>query len=102
MSMRMFPLETERLILRPFVEDDVEGLYQLVYANREVREAWSGYKGSLDEFRGRFVTDPVFHAHDGFGYLAVVLKEEQLLIGLMGFQLYQPGEDTSFMLFENP
>jgi RimJ/RimL family protein N-acetyltransferase len=98
----MFPLETERLILRPFHEEDVERLYQLVYADREVREAWSGYKGSLDAFRQRFETDPVFHADDGFGYLAVILKAEQLLIGLMGFQRYQSGEDTSFMVMEDP
>jgi RimJ/RimL family protein N-acetyltransferase len=100
--MEMYPIEMERLTLRLFEEGDVERIYQLVYADPEVREAWSGYRGSLDEFQERFATDPVFHAVDGFGYLAITLRADQQLIGLMGFQKYAFGEDTSFMLFENP
>ncbi len=80
----------------------LERIYQLVYADREVNEAWSGYSGSLNEFRQRFATDTVFHVDDGFGFLALVLKENHLLVGLMGFQRYQIGEDTSFMVFEDP
>jgi RimJ/RimL family protein N-acetyltransferase len=98
----MEPIETERLILRPFVEDDVERIYQLVYADPEVREAWSGYTGSLSQFQERFAIDPVWHATHGIGFLAIIRKAGQLLIGLIGFQRYEPGEDTRFMSFENP
>lgn len=96
------PLETERLILRPFTESDVDEAYRLVYADSDVREAWSGYSATLAEFRERFATDPVWHAEGGFGFLAAVLKEGDQLLGLMGLQKYEPGEDTSFMLPEDP
>jgi RimJ/RimL family protein N-acetyltransferase len=95
----VFPLETERLWLRPFTENDVDVIYALVYADSRVREAWSGYAGTLDAFRLRFVREPVWHADDGFGFLAVVRKADDRLLGLMGFQRYEPGEDTSHMRF---
>lgn len=31
-------LETERLLIRPFVPEDVDAIYALVYADVEVRE----------------------------------------------------------------
>ena len=98
----MQDLETERLILRPFTEADVDEIYRLVYADARVREAWSGYTGSLSEFRERFATDPVWHAEDGFGFLAVVRQDGNQLLGLIGFQRYEPGEDIGYMVFEDP
>jgi RimJ/RimL family protein N-acetyltransferase len=95
-------LKTERLVLRPFTEADVDEIYDLVYADRRVREAWSGYTGTLPEFRKRFAVDPIWHAEDGFGFLAIALRDGNRLLGLMGFQQYEPGEDTSFMVFEDP
>lgn len=98
----MQQLETERLILRPFTEQDIEEIYSLVYADNEVRKSWSGYSGTLADFRQRFAVDPVWHAGDGFGFLAVVLKENSKILGLMGFQKYEVGKDTSFMIFQDP
>lgn len=98
----MFPLETKRLILRPFIEEDLEEIYRLVYAEEEVREAWSGYTGTLTQFRERFAKEDTWHAEDGFGFLAVLLKEENRLLGLMGYQKFEPGEDTGHMVFEDP
>jgi RimJ/RimL family protein N-acetyltransferase len=98
----VLPLETERLLLRPFTEGDVDAIYALVYADRQVREAWSSYTGTLDAFRLRFVEEAVWHAKGGFGFLAVVRKENGRLLGLMGFQRYELGEDTSYMRFEDP
>jgi RimJ/RimL family protein N-acetyltransferase len=98
----VFLLGTERLRLRPFTENDVDAIYALVYADSRVREAWSGYAGTLDAFRLRFVREPVWHAKDGFGFLAVVRKADDRLLGLMGFQRYEPGEDTSYMRFKDP
>jgi len=95
-------METQRLALRPLEEQDVAELYALVYADGRVREAWSGYAGTLHAFRLRFSSDPVWHAEDGLGFLAVVRKAEGRLLGLMGFQRYEPDEDTSHMRFEDP
>ncbi len=82
-------LETIRLILRPFDAEDVEGLYRLVYADTEVRDAWSGYRETVDQFRRRFAEDGVWRIVQGFGFRAVVLKEDEILIGLMGFQRHE-------------
>jgi RimJ/RimL family protein N-acetyltransferase len=98
----MFFLETERLMLRPFTKRDVDAIYALVYADSRVREAWSDYTGTPEAFRSRFALDPVWHAEDGFGFLAVVRKSGNQLLGLMGFQRYESGEDTNYMRFENP
>jgi len=98
----VFPLETQRLLLRPFVEVDVDAIYALVYADSQVREAWSGYTGPPETFRLRFRGKAVWHAEGGFGFLAVVRKADDRLLGLMGFQRYEPGEDTSHMRFVDP
>jgi len=98
----VFPLETERLLLRPFVEGDVDAIYALVYADSQVREAWSGYTGPLEAFRLRYRSKAVWHAEGGFGFLAVLLKTDDRLLGLMGFQRYELGEDTSHMRFADP
>ena len=98
----MFPLETQRLLLRPFIEGDVDAIYALVYADSQVREAWSGYTGPLEAFRLRYRAKAVWHAEGGVGFLAVVRKADDRLLGLMGFQRYGPGEDTSHMRLMDP
>jgi RimJ/RimL family protein N-acetyltransferase len=98
----LISLETERLVLRPFTEADVDEIYDLVYADVRVQEAWSGYTGSRAAFRERFATDPVWHAEDGFGFFAIVRKDGNQLLGLIGFQRYEPGEDTSHVVFADP
>ena len=84
-------IETDRLILRPFHVGDVEGLYRLVYSDPEVRDAWSGYRETLEQFRLRFAEGGVWRLEDGFGFRAVVLKEGEVLLGLMGFQRHLDG-----------
>jgi ribosomal-protein-alanine N-acetyltransferase len=95
----MSVLTTERLLIRPFVDDDVDELYRLVYADHKVRDAWSGYRETVEQFRMRFRAAKVWHAEDGFGFRALELKHDRALIGLMGLQKYEPGEDTSFIVF---
>jgi RimJ/RimL family protein N-acetyltransferase len=92
-------LVTERLIIRSFCETDVEELYRLVYADHVVRDAWSGYRETLEQFRQRFRTTKLWHAEDGFGFRAVVRKADGALLGLMGLQKYEPDEDNSFIVF---
>jgi RimJ/RimL family protein N-acetyltransferase len=82
-------IETERLILRPFDAGDAEELYRLVYADPEVRDAWSGFRETPEQFRRRFDDRGVWHIVRGFGFRAVILKEGGVLLGLMGFQEHQ-------------
>jgi RimJ/RimL family protein N-acetyltransferase len=93
------PLETERLLIRLFDEADVDELYQLVYADPAVRDMWSGYRETLEQFRERFRATPLWHADDGFGFRAVTRKADGALLGLVGLQRYEPGEDTSYIVF---
>jgi RimJ/RimL family protein N-acetyltransferase len=65
-----------------------------------MRTAGSEKRGRA--IRVRFSKEPVWHAEDGFGFLAVVCNADGRLLGLMGFQRYEPGEDTSHMRFEDP
>lgn len=79
-------LETERLTIRPFAEDDVEEIYRLVYADPEVRTWWSNFDGDVETFRERFRTGKNWRQYEGFGYWALVRKADNRLLGLMGFQ----------------
>ncbi|HZO89716.1 MAG TPA: GNAT family N-acetyltransferase [Chthonomonadaceae bacterium] len=94
-------IETERLLIRPFFATDVDELYCLVYADFEVRDAWSDARETPEAFRRRFSTSKLWHAEDGFGFRALLRKEDKALMGLMGFQRYTPDEDTSYIVFEN-
>ena len=92
-------LETERLLIRPFVPAEADDLYALVYADPDVRSWWSGWQGGIDEFRERFQTDKLYAGMDAgkFRYNALVRKEVCALLGLMGFQDHAES-DMSWLL----
>jgi RimJ/RimL family protein N-acetyltransferase len=91
-------LETERLRIRPFLPADADAIYALVYADLDVKQHWSGYKGTLEEFKERFRTDKLYTAseRDHFHYYALVRKADDVLLGLMGFQNHANG-DTAWL-----
>ena len=84
-------LETERLILRRFILDDLDEIYRLVYTDPAVRDAWSGATGTPEEIKARFAARHILTEGD-FGLRALALKDTGALIGLMGFQRHAPGE----------
>ncbi len=84
-------LETERLSLRRFTMDDLDEIYRLVDADLQVKDAWSGATGTPEEIKARFAANWIL-PDDDFRFRAVVLKETATLIGLMGFQIHEPGE----------
>jgi RimJ/RimL family protein N-acetyltransferase len=57
-------IATARLILRPFDAGDAEELYRLVYADPDVRDAWSDYRETLEQFRRRFAEGNVWRVLD--------------------------------------
>lgn len=95
-------LETERLILRRFILDDLDEIYRLVYADSAVKDTWSGAAGTPDAIKARFVQRHVL-AEGPFGLRALVLKETGTLIGLMGFQRHAPaaGADIWYLQSED-
>jgi RimJ/RimL family protein N-acetyltransferase len=79
-------LESERLLVRPFIPADTRTIYQLIYADTEIRTSWSSFSGSQKEFEARFRTGRNWSINDGFGYWALVRKADNQLVGLMGFR----------------
>ncbi|MBV7327811.1 GNAT family N-acetyltransferase [Chloroflexi bacterium TSY] len=98
----MHILETERLILRRFTMDDLDEIYRLVYADRRVKDGWSGAQGTPEEIKERFA-DRWILPEDDLRFRAVVIKQTNTLIGLMGFQIHEPeeGDDIYYLHSEN-
>ena len=90
-------LETQRLWIRRFLPHEADTLYRLVYADADVRQSWSSYTGTSEEFQARFRTDPLYNGTQSFGYYALVRKEDERLLGLMGFQNHAD-EDMTWLL----
>ena len=86
-------LSTERLLLRPFAEADIDAIYALVYADPAVRDWWSGYRGDLEDFRtNRFRINPNWQIRDGWGFWAVTRRADEQLLGLIGFQSHRDND----------
>ena len=93
-------IETERLQLREFSEDDLDAICELVYADSVVKDAWSGRQGTPKEIKRAF-KEAWITPDSGYGLKAVVLKETGSLVGLMGFQRHMPDEDNSWIPLES-
>ena len=76
----MKPLETERLILRPFTEGDAADLY--AYASHPEVGPWAGWKPHADVEESLRVIREIFLPSDT---LAVIRKSDGRLIGSAGF-----------------
>lgn len=84
----MGPFETDRLILRQFVPEDVPVLEGLIYSDREVWGQYSGY-GDKPELLEKAFMNHVYQLDDAeFGFLAVVLKKTGLAIGQVHLDPY--------------
>ncbi len=89
--MRVPPLETERLLIRPFIMDDLDAIHQLLdidlmtaefgnegASTRDQREQWLRWTIASYEELARLNQPP-------YGDRAVVLKQTQQFIGACGF-----------------
>ena len=79
-------LETERLTIRPFTMDDLEDVHRLLDLDLE----WGGPGVSLEQRRERLQFQiALAHWVDAgciYGDRAIVLRENQQLIGICGFR----------------
>jgi RimJ/RimL family protein N-acetyltransferase len=96
----MKTLETTRLILRPFVMGDLDDIHRLVYADPEVAPAWTARTKTIDEIQASFVAKVAQQEND-FGFLAILLKARNELIGTVALQRYMPSDDTGYMVLES-
>jgi RimJ/RimL family protein N-acetyltransferase len=96
----MKSVETTRLLLRPFMASDLQHIHRLVYADPEVAPAWTGRTKTVDEIQTSFAAKVAQQEND-FGFLAIVLKARNELIGTVALQRYMPGDDTGYMVLES-
>jgi [ribosomal protein S5]-alanine N-acetyltransferase len=94
----MVILETPRLILREFIAVDLDEVFDLLYADRQVNDTWSGATGTRQEIIDRFSRNHI-QRQDKFGFKAVMVKESNHLTGLMGFQPHDQagGKDIAYL-----
>jgi RimJ/RimL family protein N-acetyltransferase len=78
-------IETARLLLRMFSQDDLDGLSR-IYADADVMRYLSGHPLTREETAGWLNYFLAGWADYGFGWWAVVLKESGELIGHCGLQ----------------
>ncbi len=80
-------IETERLLIRPFKMEDIEGAYTMNLDTEVSKYTGDGGVVSKKEIERRIVED-VFgdYQKHGYGRLAVELKEENKFIGFTGLK----------------
>jgi RimJ/RimL family protein N-acetyltransferase len=76
------PLHTERLTIRPFVEDDLDALHA-IYGDRDAMRWVDGDYATVDDTERAMRVHIEMHALDGFAFWAVLHGEE--LVGEVGF-----------------
>ena len=81
------PIETERLLLRPFTIDDAEAWLPLISLPEIIRYTGDTPAASVEEGRELLRTRPLRdYEQCGFGRLAVIEKASGRLVGFCGFK----------------
>lgn len=81
-------LETERLLLRPYTEADIDVAYHLFEKEPEVYRFDPGFARTLEQRAAIVRRHAEQNLAEGEGTLAVALKSSGELIGQAGLQLY--------------
>lgn len=81
----MKPFETERLLLRPLTNGDLDDLYDL-YRRPELMRYITGHPRSFEETRERLICHLADHENYGFGLCAAILKADSRMIGRCGLE----------------
>ena len=84
--LRTRPVETERLLLRPFQRSDLEDLYEYLSQKEQQRLAGNPPVDSLDD--ARELLDWILDSSHPTRSFAVVLKEENTVIGNLSLGFY--------------
>ncbi len=92
----MKTLETERLLLRPFTPED-EAIHQAVFSDPEVCHFYCRDTKTIEEVREWLVYRQRQAAQEDMGFLAVVRRDDQALLGLVALQPYV----NSWIVFED-
>src|SRR6185503_3255554 len=78
-------LETERLILRQFIEDDAEFIFELLNDPSWIQNIGDRHIQTLEDARSYIVNGPMAsYNKNGFGLWLVALKETSESMGMCG------------------
>lgn len=94
----MIELSTQRLVLRPFVMDDIDALHAL-WGDREVRRyLFSGEVPAVERVVG-IVEDSIrSFATRGYGFFSVRLSAApEELVGFTGFRPFEDGDEVELL-----
>jgi RimJ/RimL family protein N-acetyltransferase len=81
-------IETPRLVLRPFVSGDLDEAYDVFEGHPDVWKYDPGHPRTREQRAAITMKYVANNLIDGEGNLAVTLKEDGVLIGYVGLQLY--------------
>jgi RimJ/RimL family protein N-acetyltransferase len=81
-------LETDRLIIRPFEEGDIDAAYAIFESHPDVWRYDPGRERSYEERAAEIRYRIGQYRRDGIGNMAVTLKADGTLIGYCGLQMY--------------
>jgi RimJ/RimL family protein N-acetyltransferase len=81
-------IDTERLLLRPWIEADREPFVHL-FCDPEVSE-WLGGPRTREQALASFAAMPAFWAEHGYGQLAIVGRADGALLGRVGCRRQPP------------
>jgi ribosomal-protein-alanine N-acetyltransferase len=84
----MQPIETERLLMRPFETEDLEAIQEQVWADPAVAGPFAGKMRTIEETRQWLIARIWEGKGDEGGYYAVVRKADTQLIGLFTLSLF--------------
>ena len=100
--MKLIKIETERLRLRPLAADDLDALH-LLWTDADVRKyLWDDQVISKAQ-AGEVITssNESFNAN-GFGFWAVLPKDEESLIGFCGFRFFGDAQEIEILYGLSP
>jgi RimJ/RimL family protein N-acetyltransferase len=84
----MNPIETDRLVLRPFTMEDLEDVHREVFADPEVCHFYCRNTKPREETAEWLAYRITEWQYSQFGRLAVVLKNSRAFLGLVGLEAY--------------
>jgi ribosomal-protein-alanine N-acetyltransferase len=89
-----FPIETERLVIRPMTAADAEEMHAVYSDPSTFRYIGRGPAQSLDETRARIAEKAAHQAEHGFSLWAVVERASGRVVGDCGLQLLEGGPEV--------
>jgi RimJ/RimL family protein N-acetyltransferase len=89
-----FPVETERLLLRPMTEADAEEMHEVYGDPSTFHYIERGPAASVDETRERIAEKVAHQEAHGFALWAVVERASERVVGDCGLQMLEGGPEV--------